>query len=724
MTSPVLFLIFNRPDITAQSFESIRNARPPRLYIAADGPRPDRPGEEDLCMQTRKIADAVDWPCEVRTLFRKRNLGCSKGVATAVSWFFGQEEEGIIYEDDIVAHPDFFTFCAAMLERWRNDERVMHISGMNMQFGIRRGDASYYFSDIMHCWGWASWRRAWQKFDYSMSGLAGFMSRELPEKFTSPAVIAHFRSMLRRVRDDKIDTWDTRWNYSIWKAGGLCLQSNVNMIKNIGFSDSATHTTGLTPLAFLEPHPMGKLVHTDRVEKNEQADALTCRISFAGRPDGFEAFFAEALLRLESRQVPETLHILDIMRECYGEHPLLMKMYEKSAHTLKYIKSMKFSKTSAKIAQEESDTYIFFEKPVIGISVADVPHKEHPVFSSEHFILPKLKDIFGNDHQNIYAVNAEIPDMHIREFKKAFCITSNEEILTSDGRVILEYTSQKTNPLLNNILKKTNVIKLNNSIGHLSLAGLEHNYYHHMIEYLSRYMLLSESGIKPDYYVMSTKTKFQQQWLELLEIDQARVIPTDTYTIIQAENLIVPDLTNNWEPIEYGGYESYAKQWIPSWHVDSLRKKILGKFYAEDSIYTHRYAKKIYISRKAANYRKILNEEELMPILKKYNFAIYMPEELSVKDQITLFSNADIILGIHGAGLANILFADKNAKMLEIFPQYYLDQGISILSKVIGIAYFYMVGHSININNVHPQKKDFIIEPGEFDQAIDILLHT
>jgi hypothetical protein len=257
MASPVLFLIFNRPEVTAQSFAGIRRARPPRLYIAADGPRADRPGEEELCKQTRGIVDAVDWPCSVKTLFRKRNLGCAKGVSTAISWFFQHEEEGIVLEDDIVTHPDFFSFCEAMLERYRYDERVMHISGMNMQFGIKRGETSYYFSEIMHCWGWASWRRAWQKFDFAMPGLAGFINRELPKKFASPAVVAHFRATLRHVRNNAIDSWAVRWHYSIWRAGGLCLQSNANMIINIGFSASATHTTVLSIFAFLEPRSMG-----------------------------------------------------------------------------------------------------------------------------------------------------------------------------------------------------------------------------------------------------------------------------------------------------------------------------------------------------------------------------------------------------------------------------------------------------------------------------------
>lgn len=333
MTTPVLFLIFNRPEMTAQSFAGIRRARPPRLYIAADGPRADRPEDEELCKQTRAIVAAVDWPCAVRTLFRKRNLGCAKGVSTAISWFFQHEEEGIILEDDIVTHPDFFSFCEAMLKYYRNDERVMHISGMNMQFGIKRGESSYYFSEIMHCWGWASWRRAWQKFDYSMPGMAGFMSRELPKKFASPAVITHFRAILRHVQNNTTDAWAARWLYSIWQAGGLCLQSNVNMIKNIGFTTSATNTTHVSPRAFLEPHPMGDIIHTKNVMRNEEADALTCRIEFSGGSDSFEVYFNEVIMRFEAKQFTEALFLLNIMKKCYGNIALMLHA-ENTAHAL------------------------------------------------------------------------------------------------------------------------------------------------------------------------------------------------------------------------------------------------------------------------------------------------------------------------------------------------------------------------------------------------------
>ena len=154
MHSPVLFLVFNRPETTRQVFEAIRTAKPPRLYIAADGPRLEREGERASCEEVRKIALEVDWECDVNTLFRVENLGCKRGPSEGISWFFEHEDEGIILEDDCLPDQSFFSFCEELLERYRNDTRIMAISGNNFQHGRKRTEYSYYFSRYFHGWGW------------------------------------------------------------------------------------------------------------------------------------------------------------------------------------------------------------------------------------------------------------------------------------------------------------------------------------------------------------------------------------------------------------------------------------------------------------------------------------------------------------------------------------------------------------------------------------------
>lgn len=167
--TPVLFLVYKRPDTTRQVFEAIRQAKPPRLYIAADGPKKDLPEEAEKVKQVRDIVlSGVDWDCEVETLFRDENLGCKYGVSGGIDWFFENEEEGIILEDDTLPSQSFFWFCQELLERYKDDKRIMAISGDNFQNGIKRGACSYYFSRYNHIWGWASWRRAWGYYSVNM----------------------------------------------------------------------------------------------------------------------------------------------------------------------------------------------------------------------------------------------------------------------------------------------------------------------------------------------------------------------------------------------------------------------------------------------------------------------------------------------------------------------------------------------------------------------------
>ena len=164
LETAILILLFNRPETTIRVFDKISQIKPQRLYIASDGPRKNIDGEKEKVKKVREIATRVDWPCEVKTLFRNENLGCKKGVSSAITWFFEQEEQGIILEDDCVPNLDFFTFCESLLDRYAEDERVSVITGNNFQNNKWRGDASYYFSKYNHCWGWASWRRSWKDY--------------------------------------------------------------------------------------------------------------------------------------------------------------------------------------------------------------------------------------------------------------------------------------------------------------------------------------------------------------------------------------------------------------------------------------------------------------------------------------------------------------------------------------------------------------------------------
>ncbi|NEP76999.1 MAG: glycosyltransferase family 2 protein, partial [Okeania sp. SIO3B3] len=168
LTIPVVLIIFNRPDTTAKVFEVIRQVKPPQLFVIADAPRLDKSGEVERCIAARKIIDRVDWQCEVLTNYSEINLGCRERVYSGLNWVFSLVESAIILEDDCVPHLTFFRFCQELLERYRDNNQVMAISGDNFQFGNNTTEHSYYFSRYPHCWGWATWRRAWKNYDNQM----------------------------------------------------------------------------------------------------------------------------------------------------------------------------------------------------------------------------------------------------------------------------------------------------------------------------------------------------------------------------------------------------------------------------------------------------------------------------------------------------------------------------------------------------------------------------
>ena len=205
--SAILFVIFNRPGTTQRVFDSIRAAQPKRLYLAADGPRQGVAGDALLCKQTREIVGKIDWDCEVKTLFRDGNAGCKNGVSAAINWFFSYEEEGIILEDDCLPANDFFKFCDALLDKYRHDTRIRHITGCNLQFGKKWGDGSYYFSNRTHVWGWASWRRVWDDYDLSLEKYDGTpIAQQMENIYDDDLVAESWVNIFNDVKAGKINS--------------------------------------------------------------------------------------------------------------------------------------------------------------------------------------------------------------------------------------------------------------------------------------------------------------------------------------------------------------------------------------------------------------------------------------------------------------------------------------------------------------------------------------
>jgi len=262
LKTPVLFLIFNRPDVTEEVFAEIRKARPEKLFVAGDGPRTEQ--EKNLCEQARKIVEKVDWECEVKTLFRENNLGCQKAVSSAIDWFFEEIEEGIILEDDCVPSESFWRYCEELLEYYREDARVMHVTGHSYVMPKHIKNDSYYFSAIQFCWGWATWRRAWRYFDVEMKNYAELergIKNTFPEKYQQD----YWLNILKRVNSGEINSWAYIWTFNIMAQGGLCATSVKNQITNIGFGKEATHTKGNRALANQERHEIAEIIHPKKI---------------------------------------------------------------------------------------------------------------------------------------------------------------------------------------------------------------------------------------------------------------------------------------------------------------------------------------------------------------------------------------------------------------------------------------------------------------------------
>jgi hypothetical protein len=235
-------IAFNRPEKTRRVFEAVRTVAPRRLYVAADGPRAGVPDDADRCERTRRVFDAVDWPCDVHTLFQDRNLGCRRGVGTAIDWFLSQVEGGIILEDDCLPIPDFFPFCTELLDRYRDATEVMMIGGHTPLGAWRRGGASYVFSRTAPIWGWATWRRAWAHYDPAMARWGDPQARELVRARMPRTEFRITKQRFDSVYEGRRDTWDYGWAFAMLIAGGVSVMPTRNLITNIGFDDEATHT--------------------------------------------------------------------------------------------------------------------------------------------------------------------------------------------------------------------------------------------------------------------------------------------------------------------------------------------------------------------------------------------------------------------------------------------------------------------------------------------------
>ena len=280
--TPILLLLWRRPETTRRLLEALRPLAPTRLFVACDGPRQE---DHDAVAQTRALVEEmVDWPCTVERRYSTTNLGCRDGVGSALSWFFGHVDSGIVLEDDCIPHNDFFTFCADMLRVHAGDERVWVVTGDNFQRGRVRGEASYYYSRYPHCWGWATWRRAWRHYEPSLSFWPTWRDSEAWQRFLPDRVErAYWTDIFDGVHQGRIKTsWAYPWTACVWHGAGLTITPNVNLVENVGFGPGGTHTTARESHLAVPAVALGPITHPCSVESDDDADRFVFDRHFGG----------------------------------------------------------------------------------------------------------------------------------------------------------------------------------------------------------------------------------------------------------------------------------------------------------------------------------------------------------------------------------------------------------------------------------------------------------
>lgn len=287
--TPVAMIIFNRYDNAHAVLEQIRKAEPSEMFIIADGPRENRSGEKEKCEKARSICDEIDWKCKVHKIFSDVNLGCAKRVTSGLNEVFSQVERALIFEDDCIPALSFFQFADEMLEKYSDNEKIMLVSGSNKCFDPSKKTAdveknsiskeSYFFSKQAQIWGWATWRRAWEKMDLSMKDWPELKKEKLVNKIYKKASHRYYwTSAFDYVYNGRANSWAFPWNLSVWRNDGFSIIPKVNLIRNAGFNADATHTSGKSIFENRDYNELEfPLVHPDvkeGIERNIEMDML------------------------------------------------------------------------------------------------------------------------------------------------------------------------------------------------------------------------------------------------------------------------------------------------------------------------------------------------------------------------------------------------------------------------------------------------------------------
>ena len=287
LKTPVVYLAYNRPRHVKKTFPAIREAKPKVLFLIADGPKPDCATDFENCSEVRKILENIDWPCKVFRNYADSNMGLKKRVGSGISWVFNHVNKAIILEDDCLPHPDFFKFCSGLLKRYESDERVWTITGDNFQDGKIYGEGSYYFSKYPHCWGWATWARAWKNYQEDIPFWPQWSLSENWKTCHSGIREENFwRKIFQKVYEGKINSWAFPWQATVWYHGGFTVTPNVNLVSNIGFGTDGSNCLDSSVFnANRQVHELPSIRHPYVIEVNRKADRFVFNHTFLNKSE-------------------------------------------------------------------------------------------------------------------------------------------------------------------------------------------------------------------------------------------------------------------------------------------------------------------------------------------------------------------------------------------------------------------------------------------------------
>lgn len=244
MKSAVTLIFFNRPNTLEKVFEKVKEAKPPKLFLVQDGPREGNAEDQEKILACRRIVENVDWDCEVLKDYSKENLGCGVRPMSGITWALSHVDRTIILEDDCVPDLTFFQYCDEMLERYNDDERICYISGLNHFEEWDFGGSSYGFTKGGAIWGWATWKRAWDRYDYAVNGISDtYTKRQLMNQTPSAKkkIEEWERTKTYVTQGKKISYWDYQWGFVKHSQSQFVIVPKYNLICNIGVGIDSTH---------------------------------------------------------------------------------------------------------------------------------------------------------------------------------------------------------------------------------------------------------------------------------------------------------------------------------------------------------------------------------------------------------------------------------------------------------------------------------------------------